>query len=761
MAKFDTIKTAIDANINTNGNQEITGSVMNSVLKQMVDSTDAELTELESNASRLAIWGREYTRVKIDTNALTFTIDSGNEMPIIHGNTVTAILANDRLTTSVYEIGNPSGYCAILFNTKNKTLRTTQVVGDDRIYIKENEVLLAIVRTTYGADETKSFMGVLYAGGSIVIDDVVYNDWYLDKKDIITLLSKNNLLYNKVSAIDGIVNVTFTATKAEHSSTLDQIPFNGKIGDVVKVKLSEGTAISDKSSTVVYFYKDGTDVQKQVITIDKEESITLKKDADYIGFYIWKITTLGTFIAGVKFVGELERLSAKSSNNSDIVEHTFNVTSTEHSSALDTMDVYCNKGDTIRVMISEVTGKCDGNNVSLSFFNSEGVSVKSVPVVINQETDIYINNDDIAKLGVYLYKVTNYGLFKLSVSKTDSIVKEYLAVKNLAKNSMFGETTLAKPLILLHFSDIHSNAKQLKNICSFQKKYNTIIKDSICTGDVVYENMDEEDNGLNRGFAHWQVCGAKTTMIAAGNHEYKKSDTGYSATTSKEVYDKFFAPYISNWKVVQPENADEDGLCYYYKDYSTEKVRLIVVDTNPVPNAANNRFTETQQNWLTSVLESARVNGFAVVIANHFCFKYPSVASRQTNNFDCLFGGGEDNSWSADESLADIVDIFIENGGKFVCHIAGHSHRDMFSVLESHNKQAIVNISCANNESNGLLSDMYREDDTESEKCFNLLKIDTSEGMFTLMRVGADKDIRLRNRRSLTWDYINGKLLHD
>lgn len=47
MANFDTIKTAIDANINTNGNQAITGAVMNSILKQMVDSTDTELTESE------------------------------------------------------------------------------------------------------------------------------------------------------------------------------------------------------------------------------------------------------------------------------------------------------------------------------------------------------------------------------------------------------------------------------------------------------------------------------------------------------------------------------------------------------------------------------------------------------------------------------------------------------------------------------------------------------------------------------------------
>lgn len=48
MANFDTIKTAIDANIKTNGTQDITGGKMNSILHQMVDATDEQLTELES-----------------------------------------------------------------------------------------------------------------------------------------------------------------------------------------------------------------------------------------------------------------------------------------------------------------------------------------------------------------------------------------------------------------------------------------------------------------------------------------------------------------------------------------------------------------------------------------------------------------------------------------------------------------------------------------------------------------------------------------
>ena len=59
MADFNTIKTTIDANINTNGNQAITGAVMNSVLKQMVDSTDTELAKLSEEISNVEGYAEE------------------------------------------------------------------------------------------------------------------------------------------------------------------------------------------------------------------------------------------------------------------------------------------------------------------------------------------------------------------------------------------------------------------------------------------------------------------------------------------------------------------------------------------------------------------------------------------------------------------------------------------------------------------------------------------------------------------------------
>ena len=59
MANFDTIKTAIDASIKTNGTQDITGGKMNSILKQIVDATGEQLTELESRImGKIALIGK-------------------------------------------------------------------------------------------------------------------------------------------------------------------------------------------------------------------------------------------------------------------------------------------------------------------------------------------------------------------------------------------------------------------------------------------------------------------------------------------------------------------------------------------------------------------------------------------------------------------------------------------------------------------------------------------------------------------------------
>lgn len=81
MANFNTIRTTIDANITHNGNQEITGGVLNSVLTQMVDSTEENFEDLRTNTDGKLAELSEETEEKIVTlrNNVTEDITSLSE----------------------------------------------------------------------------------------------------------------------------------------------------------------------------------------------------------------------------------------------------------------------------------------------------------------------------------------------------------------------------------------------------------------------------------------------------------------------------------------------------------------------------------------------------------------------------------------------------------------------------------------------------------------------------------------------------------
>lgn len=86
MANFDAIKTAIDANISTNGKQEITGGKMNSILHQMVDATDEQLTKLEINKVIYLSSSRYfYKHDNISERTIYPQVLNGQNKGIVHG----------------------------------------------------------------------------------------------------------------------------------------------------------------------------------------------------------------------------------------------------------------------------------------------------------------------------------------------------------------------------------------------------------------------------------------------------------------------------------------------------------------------------------------------------------------------------------------------------------------------------------------------------------------------------------------------------
>ena len=80
MGRFDATKATIDANIKSNGNQEITGDILNSVMKDMVDATDAELTQLseEINGNDKVMLTATSSGASPSTGKKPFSFNAGN-----------------------------------------------------------------------------------------------------------------------------------------------------------------------------------------------------------------------------------------------------------------------------------------------------------------------------------------------------------------------------------------------------------------------------------------------------------------------------------------------------------------------------------------------------------------------------------------------------------------------------------------------------------------------------------------------------------
>lgn len=343
-------------------------------------------------------------------------------------------------------------------------------------------------------------------------------------------------------------------------------------------------------------------------------------------------------------------------------------------------------------------------------------------------------------------------------------------------------TAGTKPLILLHFSDLHSDKINLQRIVKYKNNYSSYIDDAIGTGDLIR-------NTFGQSFDFWSASGADDILISTGNHEYYNGESSdyYTQITPLQVYNKYFAPFRSYWgSVVFPENAATYGYNYYYKDYTTENIRLIVLD-----NMANmlGQRDGVQAAWLETVLASAKAAGLHVLCAIH-------IGSTLENKFDNPFtshhalfnndGGANAGAFSEFYSLRDKVEEFINNQGVFIAWIGGHRHSDTIAILRDENntvlKQGSIHVATASggefsseigghgsndNNNNGHSwwiipkgDDCDRTDGTKQQDCFNIYSINTELKTLSIFKVGSDIDMFGRHKGSLLYDYANRTVLY-
>lgn len=298
---------------------------------------------------------------------------------------------------------------------------------------------------------------------------------------------------------------------------------------------------------------------------------------------------------------------------------------------------------------------------------------------------------------------------------------------------------------LIHFSDIHADTNRLYNILWFSEKHANYIDDIVCSGDMV-------SNKFADSYDWWtNTSGSEKILVAIGNHDRWNGTLGdftYAGASEAECYAKYIQPFYSNWGVVH------DGThTYYYKDYSDQKIRLVVLDCMLNETAQ----IEAQNSWLSSVLAGAKTSGFAVVIMEHY------IPYRDNcEEVKCYFTSVKPKKLDPDgfnPIYQATVQTFIDGGGDFICYLAGHIHLDLIIKNKNYPNQWFIAVDTASMTKGHSYGDTERIAKTKCENLFNYITFNTTHKLVKIVRVGADTDSYLRSKKTLVFNYQTKEII--
>lgn len=272
---------------------------------------------------------------------------------------------------------------------------------------------------------------------------------------------------------------------------------------------------------------------------------------------------------------------------------------------------------------------------------------------------------------------------------------------------------------------------------TFKNEWSTYIDDIINTGDtIVYRYSDDWSWFTN-------TEDSDKILMTLGNHDALNATSGWDWTnliSSNTAFTRYMAG-INNWGVTY-----QQGKCYYYKDYSTEKIRMIVLDCMLWDN--------DELSWLESILSDAQAKNLSVVCVSHYPVEFNGISFCSFNSLQLNASDFIDNAAPA------AVDTFITNGGEFIAWLCGHVHMDAFGIAKEYPNQTVVCIDTCTDEINSVgYSDIARISGTKSQDLFNIISFDTYNKTIKITRIGADYDFMMRHKGTMCWNYVNKTLL--
>ena len=339
-------------------------------------------------------------------------------------------------------------------------------------------------------------------------------------------------------------------------------------------------------------------------------------------------------------------------------------------------------------------------------YNSRGAAPQKIEKRLSLSTAIDALNSRIDNIADEL----NQGSGILDLYPDSLMLPKFRQLRN---NEYDDDTAISHCFLFAHVSDCHGGSNtsgsttnktsksNWQRFISFAKHWsdNGFLDDVVDTGDIVANKqanlLDEWRTDPDDFTKHVKICIGNHDIANQGSNGAENTETDQTTRINLPAYTKFIEPNAQTWRdegVVFPDNADTQGKCYYYKDYTKSSegnrsvtLRAVFLDfmgwgknTNTGENPAP---ADAQKGWLESVLADALESGFMVCIFMH-------SAPLGIRKIDCPFSSASANSLNPQSQynslvfqVASVVYQFQEQGGRFVGYFVGHSHRTFIGSL--------------------------------------------------------------------------------
>lgn len=329
----------------------------------------------------------------------------------------------------------------------------------------------------------------------------------------------------------------------------------------------------------------------------------------------------------------------------------------------------------------------------------------------------------------------------------------------------------SKQFCMLIAGDIHEDATRMARIVTYLNAIDAF-DCGIMLGDIAGSDFLDDTTYYTSALASVE----KPFLTVIGNHDAGSDNKVANCYTNlSDLIAKIITPNIQYADLASGEYVSGNG--YYYKDFSTYGIRIIVLNQYEYPTDNNGTtftyrhgwscYSQSQITWLCDTLASTPSN-YGVIIALHsnphsVAIDHDSdfTASTMTYNsitpescMDVTNGGvlvdivdawingtslSQTYGYTVSGSWSDIsvnVDFSSRGTGEFITWLGGHWHMSIKSTSYHHTDQQMYTVDCASLTSS-TQGDTPRKEGTRSEDCFCAIAVDRSNRKVKIFRVGA------------------------